>query len=119
MRRLTTALCAVAAAVALSGPVAAASQDELIEEGRAVYHDKTRGNCISCHNINDPIANLPGSQGPMMIAMQQRFPDKRKLRAQIWDATVANPLSIMPPIGKHWILSEDEIDAVVEYIYQY
>ncbi|MBV0933578.1 sulfur oxidation c-type cytochrome SoxX [Marinobacterium weihaiense] len=119
MRRLTTALSAAAVALMLSGPVAAASGDALIEEGRAIYHDKTRGNCISCHNINDPVANLPGNQGPMMVAMKQRFPDKRKLRAQIWDATVANPLSIMPPIGKHWILSEDEIDAVVEYIYQY
>ncbi|GAA0687443.1 sulfur oxidation c-type cytochrome SoxX [Marinobacterium maritimum] len=119
MRRLTTALCAATAALTLSGPLMAATQEELIELGRAVYHDKTRGNCISCHNINDPIANLPGNQGPMMIAMKQRFPDKHKLRAQVWDATVANPLSIMPPIGKHWILSEDEIDAVVEYIYQY
>ncbi len=116
MSRLTAVLFTT---MALSGPVSAASQAELIELGKAVYHDKTRGNCISCHNINDPVANLPGNQGPMIIAMKQRFPDKRKLRAQIWDATVANPLSIMPPIGKHWILSEEEIDAVVEYIYQY
>lgn len=119
MRRLTTALCAVAATLVVSGSAVAASPQVLIEEGRAIYHDKRRGNCISCHNINDPVANLPGNQGPMIVAMKQRFPDKRKLRAQVWDATVANPLSIMPPIGKHWILSEEEIDAVVEYIYQY
>lgn len=119
MRRLTSALCVATATLTLSVPAMAASDEALIELGRAVYHDKTRGNCISCHNINDPIANLPGNQGPMIVAMQQRFPDKRKLRAQVWDATVANPLSMMPPIGKHWILSEDEIDAVVEYIYQF
>ncbi|MGB2130049.1 MAG: sulfur oxidation c-type cytochrome SoxX [Marinobacterium sp.] len=119
MRRLTTLMCVATATALFSGPVAAASQEEMIELGRDVYHNKSRGNCISCHNINDPIANLPGNQGPMIVAMQQRFPDKRKLRAQVWDATRANPLSIMPPIGKHWILSEDEIDAVVEYIYQY
>ena len=119
MRRLTALICVATAVTAVSGPVAAASQEEMIELGRAVDHDKTRGNCISCHNINDPVANLPGNQGPMMVAMKQRYPDKRKLRAQVWDATVANPLSIMPPIGKHWILSEEEIDAVVEYIYQY
>ncbi|GAA0784309.1 hypothetical protein GCM10009109_02410 [Marinobacterium sediminicola] len=91
----------------------------MIRLGRDIYHDKSRGNCISCHNISDPVTNLPGNQGPMMIAMKQRYPDRRKLRAQVWDATAANPLSIMPPVGKHWILSEDEIDAVVEYIYQY
>lgn len=119
MRRLTTAVWVVTAAISLGGPAQAATQEEMIEQGRAIYHDKTRGNCISCHNISDPVANLPGNQGPMIIAMKQRFPDKRKLRAQVWDATRANPLSIMPPIGKHWILSEEEIDAVVEYIYQY
>jgi sulfur-oxidizing protein SoxX len=32
---------------------------------------------------------------------------------------VRNPNTIMPPFGRHWILSEDEIDAVVAYIYQY
>ncbi|MBA4501193.1 sulfur oxidation c-type cytochrome SoxX [Marinobacterium marinum] len=119
MRKLTTVLSVATAALALSSSAVATPPQELIDEGRAIYHDKTRGNCISCHNIDDPVANLPGNQGPMMIAMKQRFPDKRLLRAQVWDATVANPLSIMPPVGKHWILSEDEIDAVVEYIYQY
>jgi sulfur-oxidizing protein SoxX len=55
----------------------------------------------------------------MIIAMKARYPNKAELRAQIWDATAKNPLSIMPPMGKHNILTEDEIDAVVEYIYQY
>jgi sulfur-oxidizing protein SoxX len=49
--------------------------------------------------------------------MQTRFPDKAKLRAQIWDSTKANPNSMMPPFGRHKILSEDEIDKVVEFIY--
>jgi hypothetical protein len=25
----------------------------------------------------------------------------------------------MPPFGRHWILSEDEIDDIVAYLYQY
>jgi sulfur-oxidizing protein SoxX len=48
--------------------------------------------------------------------MKQRYPDRAKLRAQIWDATVANPRSAMPPFGKHQILTESELDKVVDYV---
>ena len=49
--------------------------------------------------------------------MKLRYPDKRKLHDQIWDATAANPNTIMPPFGRHQILTEEEIDEVVEYVY--
>jgi sulfur-oxidizing protein SoxX len=60
---------------------------------------------------------LPGNIAPPLVAMNLRYPDKAKLRAQIWDATVANPGTIMPPFGRHQILTEEEIDEVVEYVY--
>ncbi len=120
MHKLTTSMCAAGLlALVATVPASAATVEDVIAEGKAVYMDKSRGNCISCHQINDPDANLPGNQGPPMVAMAQRFPDKRLLRAQVWDASKKNPITIMPPLGKHWILSEDEIDAVVEYIYQF
>jgi sulfur-oxidizing protein SoxX len=59
----------------------------------------------------------PGDIGPPLVAMKARFPDKAKLRAQVWDPQVANPGTRMPPYGKHKILSEKEIDAIVEYLY--
>jgi sulfur-oxidizing protein SoxX len=49
--------------------------------------------------------------------MKARYPDKAKLRAQIWDATTVNPNTIMPPFGKHKMLSEKEIDLVTDFIY--
>jgi sulfur-oxidizing protein SoxX len=49
--------------------------------------------------------------------MQQRFPDKAKLKAQIADATIANPATRMPPFGAHKILSDQDIDNIVEYLY--
>jgi sulfur-oxidizing protein SoxX len=61
--------------------------------------------------------SLEGNIGPELVNMKQRYPDKAKLRAQIWDATVNNPNTIMPPFGKHKIVSEKEIDAIVEFIY--
>lgn len=120
MRKLTTSICAAGLlAMFTAAPAVADAQDDQLALGKAVYLTKSRGNCVSCHAISDPDASQAGNQGPPMVSMKMRFPDKRNLRAQIWDATKNNPLTIMPPLGKHWILSEKEIDAVVEYVYQF
>jgi sulfur-oxidizing protein SoxX len=82
-------------------------------QGGCVAIDRKKGNCHSCHLI----AGINhGDIAPPLVVMQQRFPDKAKLRAQIWDPTVANPKTVMPPFGKHGILSEAEIDKVVEFL---
>ncbi len=99
----------------MSFPAAAADGASMIEQGKAVAYDRKKGNCLACHAMDD--GTLPGNIGPPLIAMKARFPDKAKLRAQIWDATVANPNSIMIPFGRVKALSEEEIDMIVEYIY--
>ena len=58
----------------------------------------------------------PGNIAPPLVAMQARF-TKEKLRAQIWDATAVNSESPMPPFGRHKVLSESELDKVVEYVW--
>ncbi|GGK86080.1 sulfur oxidation c-type cytochrome SoxX [Amphritea balenae] len=120
MQKLKTSFYAAGLMAMLSaGTAQAVDKAELIAMGKAVYLNKSKGNCVSCHQIEDADATQAGNQGPPIVAMKQRFPDKAVLRAQVWDATVNNPLTIMPPLGKHWILSEQEIDAVVEYVYQF
>ena len=99
----------------MSFPAAAAEGASAIEKGKAVAYDRKKGNCLACHAMDD--GTLPGNIGPPLIAMKARFPDKAKLRAQIWDATVANPNSIMIPFGRNKALTEEEIDQIVEYIY--
>ncbi len=85
-------------------------------DGRALAFDRNKGNCLACHAIpNDPKVTSPGDIGPALIGIKARF-DRAKLRAQIWDATVANPKTSMPPFGKNKILTEPEIDRVVDYI---
>ena len=51
------------------------------------------------------------------MAMKARYPDRAMLREQIWDPTKRNPLTNMPPFGRNKILTEAEIDAVVDYLY--
>ena len=86
--------------------------------GRTIAFDRAKGNCLACHEIpGDPEAESPGDIGPSLDRVKKRFPDRAKLRAKIWDATASKPKTSMPPFGKHQILSEQEMDQVVEYVY--
>jgi sulfur-oxidizing protein SoxX len=118
-------LCAMAAGalgalLANMMPVTAAVAQEqkgmsAEEQGKAIAWDRKKGNCLACHAMAG--GELPGNIGPPLVAMKARFPNKAALRAQIWDATKKNPNSMMPPFGRHGILTEGEVDLVVEYVY--
>lgn len=97
------------------GSAAAEEAKSVVEQGKQIAFNRKKGNCLACHQIEG--GEMAGNIGPPLVAMKARFPDKSKLRAQIWDPTKVNPNSMMPPFGRHDILSEDEIDKVVEYIY--
>jgi len=114
------ATMAVSLAALLAGtsmvPMAAGAADaDQIKYGKEVAFDRKKGNCLSCHMMDDGVS--PGDLGPPLVAMQARFPDRAKLRAQVWDAQINNPATRMPPFGKHLALSEKEIDAIVDYLY--
>ena len=87
----------------------------VLERGREIAFDRTKGNCLACHAIDG--GTLPGNIGPPLMVMKQRFPERERLRAQIRDATASNPDSIMPPFGRHRILSDEEIELVVDFLY--
>ena len=85
------------------------------KQGQAIAFDQTRGNCLACHAIAD--GESPGNIGPALSNMKARYPDISVLRARIWDETAFNPETVMPPFGRHRILSEAEIDLVLEFLY--
>ena len=97
------------------GLTSANADEATIAEGKKIAFNRKKGNCLACHMIAG--GSLPGNIGPPLVAMKARFPDKAKLRAQIWDSTVSNPNSIMPPFGKHNIVSEKEIDKITDFIH--
>ena len=103
-------------AAALAPTAAGASEDaSALEAGKKIAFTRSLGNCIACHVM--PGGESPGTIGPPLVAMQARYPDKAKLREQIWDATQVNPTSAMPPFGKNEILTEEQIDQLVDFIY--
>jgi sulfur-oxidizing protein SoxX len=105
--------------IALSLPLAQAA-DAGTSTGQRLAHDVYKGNCLGCHQIpGDPSAVSLANIGPPLVGMRERFADRAFLRSQIWDPTARNPQTVMPPFGKHKVLTEQEIDLVVEYLYQY
>ena len=108
-------LAVLAGALLLTAVPSAMAADSAIEKGKALAFDRKKGNCLACHAMDD--GNLPGNIGPPLISMSLRFPDKAVLRSQVADATIKNPNSIMIPFGRHGVLSDSEIDQIVEYVY--
>ena len=105
------------AAVALLafGPVAMAEPSaEDIAAGRALAGDRNAGNCFACHQVEG--AELAGNIGPPLVAMKMRFPDREVLYQQVADPRLRNPNTVMPPYGAHGILSERELNLVIDYL---
>jgi L-cysteine S-thiosulfotransferase len=83
-------------------------------EGQKLAFDRSKGNCLTCHVIKG--GNLPGSLGPELIDIKSKYPNRADLVAIITDETLRNPLTVMPPFGRNRILTEKEIEAVVDFL---
>ena len=113
LQRAATA--ALAALLLLLVTSVAASPDARVTEGKKLATERSKGNCLACHMIED--GELPGNLGPPLLAMKARFQARSALKEQICDATVRNPDSRMPPFCRHGILTEDEVELIVDYLY--
>lgn len=114
--RIATALLLLAAAVLLPrGADAAEPAASEVEQGKAIAFDRGLGNCLACHMING--GELAGNIGPPLLQMKVRFPDPSVLKQQIADPESRNSATVMPPYGKHQILTDEEIDLVIKFLY--
>ncbi|MEK9868622.1 MAG: sulfur oxidation c-type cytochrome SoxX [Gammaproteobacteria bacterium] len=91
------------------------AQADEFAEARAMAFDRNKGNCLACHIIAG--GEMPGLVAPPLMMMKHRFPDREVLKEQIWDATIRNPESVMPPYGRHGVFTEEELERVVDYIH--
>ncbi len=105
----------MSSAVVFSLPSLAEVSEADLAKGKMLSFERKKGNCLACHVIAD--GDLAGNAAPPLIAMKARFPDKKVLREQIYDARIKNPNTLMPPFGAHEILTEKELDLVLDYIY--
>jgi len=89
--------------------------DDRIAQGKSLATERGKGNCLACHMFDD--GKLPGNVGPPLLAMKLRFPEREALRSQVCDATLRNSDSRMPPFCRHGILTVEEVELIVDYLY--
>jgi L-cysteine S-thiosulfotransferase len=83
-------------------------------DGQRLAFDRGKGNCLSCHEIKG--GDLPGSIGPALTNIKSKYPDRIDLIAILTDESKRNPQTAMPPFGRNRILTEQEINAIVDFL---
>lgn len=110
--------CSLPAALLLAALSCAAAAQGREDSGRQLALDKDRGNCADCHQFpNDPRVESRANVGPPLSGIKARFTSRIALTNLVKDPMTINPDTIMPPYGRHRILTEREIDAIVDYLY--
>ena len=88
--------------------------------GQALFAEERKGNCAACHKTPTVASRIGASNiGPPLEAIRQKYPtpaDRMRLRDSIRDQSAVNASTIMPPYGKHRILTEAGIDDIVAYL---
>jgi L-cysteine S-thiosulfotransferase len=115
MRPGRKAAAAILAGLFLSAAPCATTRAQPAMPGEALAFDRAKGNCLTCHDIKG--GDAPGNVGPQLADMKKRFPDRNALAAIIVDETRRNPQTVMPPFGRNLILTHDEIEAIVDFLY--
>lgn len=108
-----SAVAAILSAGIIAPQIASAASASDIEEGKKLAEDRKLGNCLACHAMAG--GNLPGNIGPPLVNMKSRY-NEQTMFDQIWDATKKNPNTMMPPFGKHRVLTDDQIRKISAYI---
>lgn len=104
----------VALGLLAGAAVAPAGAQSTVTEGRKLAFDRGKGNCLTCHVIEG--GDLPGTIGPELKDLKAKYPDRNELVAIIFDETKRNPQTMMPPFGRNRILTEQEINAIVDFL---
>ena len=105
---------ALALSIGLFASPGSAHAQSAAAEGQKIAFDRGKGNCLTCHQIKG--GDLPGTIGPALTDIKSKYPDRKDLVAIVTDETKRNPQTMMPPFGRNRILTEQEIDAVVDFL---
>jgi len=100
---------------AFAGLPAAAAEPARVASGRELAFATRKGNCLACHAIEG--GRQMGDIGPPLVDIAARYPERRVLFDRIWDESAYNPVTLMPPFGRHGILSAHEINLIVDFLY--
>jgi len=100
--------------IGAAAPVSSANAQSAAAEGQKLAFDRGKGNCLTCHEIKG--GDLPGTIGPALKDIKSKYPDRNDLVAILHDETKRNPQTVMPPFGRNRILTDQEINAIVDFL---
>ena len=112
--RKPVVVAAFVLAIGIAASAAPAAAQSAASEGQKLAFDRSKGNCLTCHDIKGGI--LPGTIGPELSDIKSKYPNREELVAIIYDETKRNPLTVMPPFGRNRILTDKEINAIVDFL---
>jgi len=93
----------------------ARAQTAAATQGQALAFDRAMGNCLACHAMRG--GDVPSNVGPELSGMKARFPNRDDLVQILTNEEARNPQTVMPPFGRDLILSHDEIEKIVDFLY--
>jgi len=105
---------AVALLIGAAASASPACAQSAASEGQKLAFDRGKGNCLTCHEIKG--GDLPGTIGPPLKDLKSKYPDRNELVAILTDETKRNPQTVMPPFGRNRILTDQEINAIVDFL---
>jgi L-cysteine S-thiosulfotransferase len=108
--RPSAPVLALLASLAGTAPVHAQSA---VADGQKLAFDRGKGNCLTCHVIKG--GEYPGTLGPELSDIKSKY-KRDELIAIVFDETKRNPQTVMPPFGRNRILTEKEINAIVDFL---
>jgi sulfur-oxidizing protein SoxX len=96
----------------LAGTVPALAQSA-VADGQKLAFDRGKGNCLTCHVIKG--GEYPGTLGPELSDIKSKY-KRDELIAIVFDETKRNPQTVMPPFGRNRLLTDKEINAIVDFL---
>jgi sulfur-oxidizing protein SoxX len=105
----------LASVIVVVAPAFAQAQQPTPLPGLAIAFDRAKGNRLACHMMRG--SDVPSNVGPELSDVKKRFPDRAELVAILNDETKRNPQTPMPAFGRNAILTADEIEKIVDFLY--
>lgn len=115
------------AGLAINDPLGGLQGDA--DRGRLIVIQRSKGNCLACHQLPIPELEFHGTVGPPLSGIASRL-SEGEIRLRIVDEKQINPVSVMPGyyrdpkyfnqvleryVGKT-ILTAQEVEDVVAYL---
>lgn len=110
MVRASLLLASLAAALPLFAAAQPAPPPEFVQPAK--------GHCIACHQLPEGAGPATRADlGPRLEGDRMRALGRAGIRRALEDPTRDNPDTVMPPFGRHRILTAAEIDRLVEFLH--